>query len=169
MNYLNQANRPIYVEPTMHKFASWVVKIVCVSGGLAILAAVMLRADHLTTRERAKTAKQEAQVAVDRTPNFGRVITDASGNVISWNRGMSETTGYRADETIGKPIANFIAPSAMDSPVAKALLAGGHEEGNLLLRRAGTKNGTVLVKASINTASNFRYVVANPVGQLTGL
>ncbi len=162
-------DKPLTVRPAVYRFSVIAIRVMLSCVGVGVLAVVMLRANHMTTREHAKTANQEAQVAIARTANFGRVITDGNGVVISWNRGMSESTGYRADETIGKPIANFIAPSAMDSPVAKALLAGGHEEGNLLLRRAGTKNGTVLVKASINTASNFRYVVTNPVGQLTGL
>lgn len=162
-------DEPVYVSPQAHRAARIVLRSIAVAAGLILLSWVYFRADHLTTMQQAKTAKQEAQIAVDRTTNFARIITDGSGQIISWNRGARETTGFRADEMIGKPIADVIAPSAMDSAAAQALLTGGTAEGNLLLRRAGTKHGTVLIKANINTASDFRYVVGTPAGEINTL
>lgn len=160
---------PVYVSPPTHHAARIVLRSIAIAAGLILLSWVYFRADHLTTMQHAKTAKQEAQVAVDRTANFARIITDGSGKIISWNRGARETTGFRADEMIGQQIADVIAPSDMGSTVAQALLTGGTGEGNLLLRRAGTKHGTVLIKASVNTASDFRYVVGTPAGEINTL
>lgn len=162
-------NHPLTVRPNMHKLASIVVKTLCVCAGLAVLYAVLSNANHLTVRQEAKAKKADAQTAVDRTANFGRIITDGEGKIISWNRGMSATTGWRADEMIGTNIADIIAPEDAAGKVAQALIAGGSAEGNILLRRAGSKSATVLIKAHVNTASDFRYVLVEPAGQLNAL
>lgn len=150
----------------MYRFAVFAVRAILTCAGIGTLAVVMLRADHMTTRDRAKTAKQEAQVAVDRTANFGRVITDASGKIISWNRGMSDTTGWRADEMIGKNIAEIIPKG---SPDLEAILAGEADGRNVAIRRSGTKHATVLVKLNAYSADGFRYVTARPAGELNSL
>lgn len=162
-------NHPLTVRHDMHRLASIVVKTLCVAAGLAVLWAVMSTANHLTVRQEAKTKKADAQTAVDRTANFGRVITDAQGKIIAWNRGMSETTGWRADQMIGKNIADVIAPEALASKVAQALVAGSHADGNVLLRRADSKSATVLIRAHVNTAGDYRYVLVEPAGQLNSL
>ncbi len=162
-------NRPLTVRNEMHRLASVVVKTLAVAAGVAVLWAVLSNASHLTIRQEARAKKADAQTAVDRTANFGRIITDGQGKIIAWNRGMSETTGWRADEMIGKNIADVIAPADADSPVAQALITGGSADGNVLLRRAGSKSATVLIKAHVNTASDFRYVLVEPAGQLNSL
>lgn len=137
--------------------------------GLSLLGWVFLRADHLTTREKARDAKAQAQVEVDRTTNFGRMIVDGDGKIISWNRGMSEATGWKADRMIGRNVSTILAPGWEATPVGSALLTGGAAEGNLSLRRAGDPGATVLIRVHINTASQFRYVVADGVAQLNTL
>lgn len=169
MSLANLLDQTINLSPSARHAVRGVMRWGGAVCGLCLLGWVLARADHLTVRKEAKTAKQEAQVAVDRTANFGRIITDGSGRIISWNRGMSATTGWRADEMIGKNIADLIAPEDAASKVAQALVTGGSADGNVLLRRAGSKSATVLIKAHVNTASDFRYVLVEPAGQLNSL
>lgn len=153
----------------MHKIAQRVVRTLCALAGVAVIWGVFHQADYLTTKENAKAARSRAQVAVSQTTNFGRIITDGDGKIIAWNRGMVDTTGWKADDVLGKPIESFLAAGASDTPVGRALLEGGSGEGNLAIRTAGSKHQTVLIKAKVNTASQFRYVIADPVGQLNSL
>lgn len=169
MNLANLLDQKIHLTPSTRHAVRGAMRWGGAACGLLLLGWVMLNADHLTTRKAAKTAKQEAQTAVDRTANFGRIIIDGDGKIISWNRGMSETTGWKADQMIGKQIGSILAPGAAETPVGQALLAGGTKEGNLAIRRAGSKSATVLVKVHVNTADRFRYVIADPVGQVTPL
>jgi PAS domain S-box-containing protein len=162
-------NHPIPVSPDMHKLATIVVKTLCVAAGLAVLYAVLANANYMTVRQEARSKKADAQTAVDRTANFGRIITDGSGTIISWNRGMSATTGWRADQMIGQKISSVIAPEDQEGKVAQALIAGAHADGNILLRRAGSKTATVLIRAHVNTAGDYRYVLVEPAGQLNSL
>lgn len=159
-------NKPLAVSPATYRVAKFAVRTIATCVGLGTLAVVMLRAEHMTVRQQAKTEKQEAQVAVDRTSKFGRVIMDASGKIISWNRGMSDTTGWRADEMIGKNIAEIIPKG---SPDLEAILAGEADGRNVTIRRAGTKHATVLVKLNAYSADGFRYVTARPAGELNSL
>jgi PAS domain S-box-containing protein len=138
----------------------WLGAFLC----LVVLGWIMTRANYLTVRQEAKAKKVDAQTAVARTANFGQVIVDGSGKIIAWNRGMSETTGWRADQMIGKQITDVLAAGAEDSKVVRAMLEGGAASGNMLLKRAGTKTGTVLIHAHVNTADDFRFVTAEPAG-----
>lgn len=153
----------------MHRIAQRVVRTLCALAGVAVIWGVYHQADYLTTKENAKAARSEAQIAVAQTANFGRIITDGGGRIIAWNRGMVDTTGWKADQVLGKPISSFLAAGADKTPVGMALLYGGSGEGNLAIRSAGSKHQTVLIKAKVNTASDFRYVIVDPAGELNAL
>ncbi len=47
------------------------------------------------------------QLLIDAVADYGLYLLDSNGLVATWNSGAERLTGYRADEIVGRPGAQF--------------------------------------------------------------
>ncbi len=72
------------------------------------------------------------------------MLLDATGHVLTWNRGAEAIKGYTADEIIGRHIGIFYTPEAVavghpDRELEIAALTGRYEEDGWRVRKDGTR------------------------------
>ncbi len=127
-----------------------------------------------TFRIEAKGVKQQAMKAVDSAADFGRVILDADGRIISWNRGMTHLTGRTSKEMVGKMLTS-LAVSEESAETIDRLLKGasGLNYANIELPRNDNPDSTALVRMQVREVSGqpgtFRFVAVDPVGQINAV
>lgn len=129
-----------------------------------------------TFRIEAATVKQQAMKAVDSSSDFGRVILDANGLIVSWNHGMTELTGRTSKEMVGKPLASLAVGAPNAEETINQLLSGsqGLTYANLALpRKGGNPEATTWVRMQVREVSGqpgtFRFVAVDPVGQINAV
>ncbi|WP_428307950.1 PAS domain-containing protein [Lacipirellula sp.] len=120
--------------------------------------------------------KQQALKAVDASLDFGRVILDSNGRILSWNRGMTELTGRTSQEMVGRPIADIADNDADTREMIIRLIsaAEGASFANLELPRANAHpEAKTLVRMQIRTVSGqpgtYRFVAVDPIGQINAV
>ena len=112
--------------------------------------------------------KYAARKAIDKTPNFGEMLLNEDGKIISWNKGMTAQLGWTSDEMCGQSI-DRLDPQEHDT---KAFVAIGDpqewpwmEDGALEVK---TKSGrSVLLSVRIRDFSGkdgkrFRRISFDP-------
>jgi PAS domain S-box-containing protein len=92
-------------------------------------------------------------------------VTDANDLIISVNPAFEQTTGYRAEEVIGKNprvLSSGRQDKAFYQAMWRSLQASGHWSGEIWNRR---KNGEVyLEQLTINTTFNQKWYGQPPCG-----
>ena len=72
----------------------------------------------ITQRKRAENSLRESEqrfrLVVDSVTDYGILMLDPDGRVISWNSGAERVTGYRAEEIIGQHFSRFYPPEDME-------------------------------------------------------
>ncbi|HEY3729767.1 MAG TPA: PAS domain S-box protein, partial [Steroidobacteraceae bacterium] len=53
------------------------------------------------------------RIFVDSVRDYGMLMLDPSGKVVSWNAGAEAIKGYRAEEIIGRHFSQFYPPEAL--------------------------------------------------------
>lgn len=81
---------------------------------------------------------------VDAVEEYGIVLLDAQGRILSWNRGAERLHGYQADEVAGRPISMFYPESGRghalhDRAVRLAAKRGCFEEDGWRIRKDGRR------------------------------
>lgn len=129
-----------------------------------------------TFRIEAAGHKQQAVRAVDSSTDFGQVILDADGKIISWNHGMTTLTGRSSKQMVGKYFSDLAASVPDGKEKIDRLLAGeaGVNYANLELPRlGGPANSTTLVRMQVRQVSgqpgSFRFVAVDPVTQINAV
>jgi PAS domain S-box-containing protein len=128
-----------------------------------IIGAVISFVD-ITARRQAEEALRKISTAVEQSP-LSIVITDVSGSIEFVNPYLTEVTGYRGDELLGRNPNLF--KSGLHSAEAyrdlwNTILAGGTWRGKLCNKK---KNGELFwERASISPIRNERGVITHFVG-----
>jgi PAS domain S-box-containing protein len=85
--------------------------------------------DRKRTEEHLRESEERYRMLVGSVRDHGLLILDPAGYVVSWNTGAESITGHRAEEVIGRNIAEFYAPEDVASGAPKRELAEAAERG----------------------------------------
>ena len=117
---------------------------------------------HDVTERRQAEERLRQQAQIFDQIHDAVVYTDTKGNVLSWNKGAEQQSGYRAEEAIGRNIDFFVAPQDKQrfwSQLAPVAYRQGSAQFNVWLRhRSG-----VLFRGHSSSA-----VVRDPQGRIVG-
>lgn len=153
------------------RLTSFIIFSLC--AWLAVSAYV--RAWNHTKRIAAKDEKAEAIASIDSTHNFGRVILNKDGTIVSWNHGMTDITGWTSRDMVGKSLARLTEGNAANRELLNRLLSpkafGGDTFDNVPLRRAGKHpDATVLVRVQVRETNPeggpWRFVTVDPAASV---
>ena len=64
-------------------------------------------AERQPTESTLPDTAEQFHILVDSVEEYAIYMLDASGNVVTWNKGAQKIKGYRGDEIIGKNFACF--------------------------------------------------------------
>ncbi len=102
----------------------------------------------IAERQRVESAIRESderfRLLVDGVRDYGLVLLDPHGCVVSWNEGAERMYGYRADEIIGRDVSVFYVPDyvALGKPfdeLQSAIAHERHESEGMRVRKDGTQ------------------------------
>ena len=101
-------------------------------------------ADSLQRRDTLlRESEERFRLLVERVQDYAIIMLDPQGNVISWNAGAKNTTGYSADEIVGQPISRLYLPQqvtegAVTRTLQTAAERGRFEDDGRRLRKDGS-------------------------------
>jgi PAS domain S-box-containing protein len=119
---------------------------------------------ELERRVEALRASEEGfRLLVEGTKDYGMVLLDPQGNVVSWNVGAERIEQYRTEEIIGRHVSRFYRPEDVQAgkpqqELERATTDGKYEDEGIRVR----KDGTTFWAAVLVTA------LRDNAGRLTG-
>ena len=107
-------------------------------------------------------AAEQFHILVDSVEEYAIYMLDASGNVVTWNKGAQKIKGYRGDEIIGKNFACFYTAEDVGAGKPQRNLREAAERGHIRdqgvrIRKDGsTFEAEVVLTALRDTSGNIR-------------
>src|SRR5207248_5297597 len=105
---------------------------------------------------------EQFHILVDSVEEYAIYMLDASGNVVTWNKGAQKIEGYRGDEIMGKNFACFYTAEDVGAGKPKRNLREAAERGHIRdqgvrIRKDGsTFEAEVVLTALRDTSGNIR-------------
>jgi len=85
--------------------------------------------------------------------DYAIILLDLDGTILTWNRGVQEIKGYKADEIIGQNFRIFYLPEDRQSKLPEKLLALATKEGRAKhIGRRVRRDGTIFWGSILITA-----------------
>jgi PAS domain S-box-containing protein len=110
-----------------------------------------------------RRSEEQCRLLVDRFRDYAIVSLNPDGNITSWNAGAEYTTGYRADEVIGRHFSCFYSSEDVEHGEPESELAIACAEGRLHVEgRRTRKDGSIFWADVVITA------LRNETGELLG-
>jgi PAS domain S-box-containing protein len=99
--------------------------------------------DHTAAEVRARQSEERFRSMIENVKDHSIIMLDASGRVITWNKGAERLRGYQSDEIIGKHYACLFSKedrkNGKPEQILKAALSDGQcEEEGWRLRKDGS-------------------------------
>ncbi|HWP05247.1 MAG TPA: PAS domain S-box protein [Polyangiaceae bacterium] len=93
--------------------------------------------------EALRRSEEKFRLLVDGVEDYAIHMLDPQGNVTTWNKGAARTTGYSADEIVGRSFTLFFPPEDVEAgkparELATALREGRNEDEGWRVRKDGT-------------------------------
>jgi PAS domain S-box-containing protein len=137
------------------------------TGEISNFVAVKQDLTNRKQAEKALTASEERFRALSETAPDAIITIDMDGRVCYWNRAAERTLGYSADEAMGRPIHEWLAPQRFRTEVMRGLrefaaTGQGPAAGKTLELAATRKDGIEIpieLTVNIMTVGQERYVL----------
>jgi PAS domain S-box-containing protein len=96
------------------------------------------------TNKRLSESNERFHLLVQSVKDYGIFALDPQGNIISWNTGAENITGYKAEEIIGQHFARLCLPEDTESgklerELQEATATGRYEEEGWRVRKDGSR------------------------------
>ncbi len=110
--------------------------------------AVLLAIDDVTvprqTEQALRTSEEQFRTIVESVEDYAILMLDAEGCVVSWNRGAERSTGYQAEEMLGRHFSRLYPPEDIDAgkperELTEARNSGRVEDEGWRVRKDGTR------------------------------
>ncbi len=152
---LAQRSRALQERARLARVTAWSGSLLALT--LGVLASVLVGRE-LGGRRQAEDAlllsEQRERHMVVSVRDYAIYMLDATGRVVSWNRGAEQIKGYRAAEILGQHFSRFFIPEdiAAGRPAAvlqAAAAEGRYEEENWRVRKDGSRFWADVVVSAI--------------------
>jgi PAS domain S-box-containing protein len=137
---------------------------------LTLRAAALGLANRMT--DELRETEERFRLLVDAVHDYAIFMVDADGFVATWNAGAERTSGYLAEEILGRHMSVFYLPEAVaagkpQQDLARALRDGRTEDEGWRLRSDGGRIWATVVLSAVHNAAGELVGVANVTRDLT--